>query len=127
LTEIVTHAPVPPNISVNADGVALRIERAVPVALIASELLVNAAKHATHDDGPCLIALDLKTAADHLVLEVVDDGPGFPAGFNPAASDGLGMRLVYALAEQLAGTVKIWTDGGAHVRIEMQRFDKNGQ
>ena len=36
--------------------------------------------------------------ADSLQVSVADEGPGFPAGFDPAASVGLGLRIVSSLA-----------------------------
>jgi two-component sensor histidine kinase len=38
---------------------------------------------------------------------VLDDGPGVPAGFNPATSKGLGMKIVLALVKQIGGELHI--------------------
>ncbi len=46
------------------------------------------------------------------MFSVADDGPGLPPGFDPAASGGLGMRLVLSLARQLGGTLEASNAGG---------------
>jgi two-component sensor histidine kinase len=43
---------------------------------------------------------------------VGDDGPGLPAGFDPAQSRGLGMRLIVSLVAQLHGTLDARNAGG---------------
>jgi two-component sensor histidine kinase len=40
-------------------------------------------------------------------LSVLDDGPGLPAGFDPAESQGLGMKIIGSLVKQIAGKLQI--------------------
>jgi len=89
-----------PNIRVDAN-------RAIPIALIANELITNAAKHAFQEgSSPGRIAVRLKETTDAaLSLSVSDNGPGLPADFNMAQSKGLGMRVVMALTKQLGGNI----------------------
>ena len=51
------------------------------------------------------------------MLSVSDDGEGFPAGFDPEAGTGLGMKVVRMVARQLGGELIIEAAGdlgGAH-------------
>ena len=82
-------------------------DRAIPIALIANELITNAAKHASPEgSSPGRIAVRLSEATDAtILLSVSDDGPGLPADFDMAKSKGLGMRVVRALAKQLGGDI----------------------
>ena len=48
-------------------------------------------------------------------MEVRDNGPGFPAGFDAGTATTLGMRLIQILSEQLKGTVSMRNDAGAVV------------
>jgi len=82
-------------------------DRAIPVALIANELITNAAKHAfAEGSSPCRIAVRLTAAADAtLSLSVSDNGRGLPADFDMAQAKGLGMRVVMALTKQLGGNI----------------------
>jgi len=89
-----------PSIRVDAD-------RAIPIALIANELITNAAKHASPEGSSAgRIAARLTKGPDAtLLLSVRDDGPGLPADFDMAKSKGLGMRVVMALTKQLGGNI----------------------
>jgi two-component sensor histidine kinase len=94
--------------------VALTMEQEVTLAMIVSELLSNTAKYAFGPDRPGHIYLSAEREADGaLALVYRDDGVGLPAGFDPAAAGTLGMTLIGALAEQLNGSVKAETGGGA--------------
>ena len=77
---------------------------AIPLGFIVNELITNSAKYA-----PGQVIVEIKaTSAGHHSLSVVDDGPGLPAGFDPAANIGLGMKIVLALVKQIGGEFGIW-------------------
>lgn len=105
LTTVVTYRGQPPRVSVRADAIELDLETAIPVALIAAELMANAGKHGTGGDQPVSIDIGLRSTGRFIELVVQDTGPGFPTGFQINTQEGLGMRLVDALASQLKGTM----------------------
>jgi two-component sensor histidine kinase len=88
-------------------SVRVDADRAIPIALIANELITNAAKHASPEGSPPgHVSVRLSEMADAtLLLSVSDNGPGLPAGFDMAKSKGLGMRVVMALTKQLGGNI----------------------
>jgi two-component sensor histidine kinase len=95
----------------------------VPLALIANELVTNAAKHAYPDGagGPVRVTLArVPPGGDggH-VLTVADEGRGLPPGstFGPGTAT-LGMRLLRALAAQISARL-ILEDGGPGARISV--------
>jgi PAS domain S-box-containing protein len=89
------------------------IETAVPLGLIVNELVSNAYKHAFPDGRHGRIDLRLEKRDDGQVeLAVADDGIGLPAGFDPARSRSLGLRLVLSLAEQLGASLSCVSPGG---------------
>lgn len=83
---------------------------AIPLSLIANELITNAAKHGR---GTITVRLEERPESGHL-LSVCDEGPGLPEGFDPAASQGLGMQIVLTLVGQIGGELRI--DRCAHCR-----------
>jgi two-component sensor histidine kinase len=88
-----------------ADGVRVTTDRAIPLALIATELTTNAAKYAYPGKSGGKIRVTLAKEGDsHVALTVGDGGAGLPPGFNPETSKGFGMRIVRALAGQLGAT-----------------------
>jgi two-component sensor histidine kinase len=77
-------------------------DRAILVALIVNELILNAGRHAYPDSPNGLIRLQLVLSEDKAVsISVSDDGVGLPTDFNPALTKRLGTRIVQALAGQL--------------------------
>jgi two-component sensor histidine kinase len=48
------------------------------------------------------VRLDSITPVSHSI-SVTDEGPGLPAGFDPANSRGLGMQIVRALVKEIGG------------------------
>jgi two-component sensor histidine kinase len=70
---------------------------ATPLVMAVTELLQNAAEHAFGDGEPGTITLVAERDGDDLVVRVCDDGMGLPEGFDPAASDGLGLQIVRTL------------------------------
>ena len=77
-------------------------ERAILVALIVNELVLNAGKYAYPGRSGESIWVQVVPATDgFLSVSVRDEGVGLPAGFDPATSKRLGSRLIGALAKQL--------------------------
>jgi len=76
-----------------------------PLGIILAELVTNALKH-----GSGAIKVRFVAAADGPPrLVVTDGGPGPPADFDPAASKGLGMRLVMGMLRSRRGVLRIET------------------
>lgn len=91
--------------SISFSGASLHTPRtvAIPLGFICAELLTNAAKHAEGD-----IAVRLEPAdGGRYVLSVTDQGPGLPAGFDPSAGRGLGMKIIVSLVKDVAGELVV--------------------
>lgn len=100
------------------DGVRIQAGLAAAVGLIATELVLNAVKHAFRAGERGTLTVRRAQAAGRCLLTVADDGVGLPEGLDLAASSGLGMRLVRSLVAQLDGALEI--DGkppGARFRV----------
>ena len=88
--------------------VHLPIDAAVPCGLIVNELISNALKHAfpDHRRGRILISFE-HPAGRQAILTVEDDGVGVPEDFSFEQSETLGVQLVWMLAGQLGGSVRV--------------------
>jgi two-component sensor histidine kinase len=73
------------------------------LGLITNELITNSVKYA---GGDITVRLEESAPAAY-ALSVLDDGPGLPAGCEPAKSKGLGMKLVLWLVKQIGGDLQI--------------------
>jgi PAS domain S-box-containing protein len=100
-------------IAVEAEAVAVPVERAVPAGLIASELLTNALKHAFPGFRAGEIRVVFGREPDgQVLLGVSDNGVGLPAPGALSGDGGLGTRLLPALARQISGSVVTETRNG---------------
>jgi two-component sensor histidine kinase len=75
---------------------------ALHAGLIAAELLTNAVKYA-HPTGVS-VSIQVRCQTRHdgsFLVEVTDDGVGFPENFDPSTDGGLGFQLMRALAKGL--------------------------
>jgi two-component sensor histidine kinase len=88
-------------------GVNVMTDRAVPIALMANELITNAAKYAYQDNQSGTIWVRVARAADDTIeLSVRDEGRGLPTDFELRSAPGLGMRILGALSRQLNATIE---------------------
>jgi two-component sensor histidine kinase len=125
------------DIAVDAPTVLLPVDALVPLAMIISELVTNAAKYARVAgpagagarrphiwiEGALLPALPNTvdaTDSQHLHLSVRDDGPGLPLGFDLEQTTGLGMRVITSLVQQLDGTIAVGPGPGAQFEIDVK-------
>jgi two-component sensor histidine kinase len=93
-----------PQVSVDASGVTLPIDRAIPLGLVVNELVTNSMKHAFEPGEQGHVTVRLQPSGDrHLALEVTDDGRGL--GVSDGARPTMGLKLVATLARQLNGEV----------------------
>jgi two-component sensor histidine kinase len=101
---------VTPNCDISFEGseaLFLTTDRAIGLALIVTELVANAAKHAYPGSTCGQIWVHLTRGADELArVSVRDEGVGLPADFETDKSGGLGMRLARALAQQTGAELR---------------------
>ncbi|WP_246149398.1 histidine kinase dimerization/phosphoacceptor domain -containing protein [Skermanella pratensis] len=92
------------SIEVEADTHELATDKVIPLALIVNELLTNAVKYAYPQGRRGVIRVRFKTLPDGgFEVGVADEGVGLPAGFDPATTSSLGMRMVCAMLGQVGG------------------------
>ena len=99
------------------DDISIDIDRAIPVGLIINELLTNALKYAFPGGRKGEIVLECVKEGDKIRLSVSDNGVGLPPGIDLSRSDTLGLKIVNALATQLAGTITVVREGGTAVAV----------
>jgi PAS domain S-box-containing protein len=107
---------------VSPSTLALGIGQAVTCGLILNELVSNACKHAFPAGRKGLILAELAAEGESgMVLRVVDDGIGLPAGLQVEQSQTLGLDLVCGLTRQLGGELKINRNPGSDFEIRFLR------
>lgn len=95
----------------------VRADQVLPLSQIVSEVVTNAFKYAPV--GVVLVRCR-QGEAGGVEIEVVDDGPGLPAGFDPATDGGLGFRLIRTLSRQVGATPAFESAGlGLRFRLNL--------
>jgi PAS domain S-box-containing protein len=106
---------------VEAEPVQVGLDTAVPLGLLLNELVLNSLEHAFPEGRGGHILVRVARNEDDAVddkqdgtmrLTVRDDGVGLPADFDRTSTQTLGLKLVFALSEQLRARFQIESCGG---------------
>jgi two-component system, chemotaxis family, CheB/CheR fusion protein len=91
-----------------SSGLNIDVDRAVLCGLIINELVTNALKHGFADDlhGELLISL-IDGGDNRLILSVANDGQELSPGFDLRQVRSMGLNLVKALTDQIAGDLVV--------------------
>lgn len=90
-------------------GLTLGIERAVPLALVISELLTNSLKYAFVGRSGGTLGVDLRSTDREIVVCVYDDGVGYASAQAGKAGAGLGSKVIEALSKQMRAVLSVET------------------
>ncbi len=93
------------DIDYEAEPIQLLNDAAMPLALIANELLTNAVKYGLNGEGAGTIRVRLRREDESFLFYVEDDGPGFDLQSVQRRSSGL--ALVQGLARQIRGSFEV--------------------
>jgi len=119
------------NLGLTVDNVPINMDIALNIGLIISELVSNSLKHAFpqlsnlenpsdyHSENEKIeinISLQRKNE-DNLIMNVKDNGVGFPTHLNFKKTDSLGLQLVNTLVEQIGGNIELKRNGGTEFEI----------
>jgi two-component sensor histidine kinase len=90
------------------DGIVIKTDRAISIALIVNELIANAAKYAYNNDAGGGIWINVGRISENLFsVSVRDEGAGLPLDFDLQKATGLGMRIVTAFSKQVDATIEV--------------------
>lgn len=124
-TESLFHSPV--NLLVDQPAPLVRVD-GVLMEQVLVNLLENAARHAGSE---ALVTISVRDTTDGVSIEVTDDGPGLPAGFEERVFErfyagrkggsGLGLAICRAAVEAHGGTISALPapSGGTTFRITL--------
>lgn len=124
LLEVYRSSETAVDIKINLPEVSVDIDRAIPCALIVTELVSNAMKHAFPGRCRGVIELSGKVEKSELSLTVKDDGTGYHYK-DGAETNSLGMNLISSLTSQLSGTLRTENNPGftATLAIDLSDLD----
>jgi two-component sensor histidine kinase len=106
-------------VHLHAKGILLPVALAMPVALIANELLSNAFVHGclARDQVTVGCSVQVDESAGRGELIVKNNGMALPADFSIESSGGLGLRIVRELAGRIGGILEVGSGPDAQFRV----------
>jgi two-component sensor histidine kinase len=109
----------------DAGGIQLNIDTAIPAGLLINELLTNALLHGIPGDSSGRIEVAIKELPEHYELRVSDNGPGFLVDNDNAEITSLGLSLVDTLVLQLDGTLHRESIDGTTYLITFKQIESH--
>ncbi|ODU85805.1 PAS domain-containing protein [Devosia sp. 63-57] len=95
------------HVAASADPIEIDEDMITPIALIVSELVTNAQKHAYGPDQGGIIAVTARKKNGGIELTIRDDGGGVPEDFDPRAIKGFGMKMLMHEIDHLGATLRV--------------------
>ena len=110
------HCPPNVHLAVAAGPATVPTAVATSCATIVNEVVANAIKHAFPNDRSGTISVTGHRVGDAYLLDCSDDGVGLAAEH----SQGLGMQIIDAAAQQIGGAVEtVSAESGHHIHVRL--------
>jgi len=97
------------DLTIDIPDIKLGIDTAIPLGLLINEALTNALKYGIIGDNDGKIYIKLRKDTEikcSYVLEIGDNGVGFPSTVNYKNTKSLGLKLIHNLTRQLRGSIE---------------------
>lgn len=94
-------------------------DKAVPLGLIATELLSNSLEHGFAQGETGRLSVTLVRRDEGAVLRIEDSGKGLPDGFSLETAGSLGLTIARQFAEQLGGVLEMKNRAGGGAVSEL--------
>ena len=111
ITTFVFHSynvnPLQIGLIIDAEGIMVGIDKAIPLSLIINELLTNALKYAFPGNRKGEIYIEIRQKDENLILTFSDNGIGLSPSVTFDKQDTLGMALLAGLTHQLGGSISV--------------------
>ncbi|HLP13735.1 MAG TPA: histidine kinase dimerization/phosphoacceptor domain -containing protein [Flavobacteriales bacterium] len=101
-------------VMLQVDAVEMDLSKAIPLGLIANEIVSNSFKHAFDKDNENKIEIYLRSKKNKYMLEISDNGKGIKDLEAVRKKNTLGLSLVYDLADQVNATIEYSNKKGSH-------------
>ncbi|MFN8721917.1 MAG: ATP-binding protein [Rhodospirillales bacterium] len=105
------------DLSVCAGTAPVAMDIAIPILLVADELVRNALRYAFRGRASGLVRVELRLRGNNLLLSVRDDGIGISE--KTLLSSGCGLGLMHELIQRIGGTVFIWREVGTAALVSV--------
>jgi PAS domain S-box-containing protein len=100
----------------------LNMDTAIPLGMIINELVSNSLKHGFPHTTKGNVNVTLCLDGNEFILEITDDGIGFPENIDFRQTNSLGLQLVTTLVDQINGTIELERNGGTSFKIRFREL-----
>lgn len=100
------------------DDSSISIDKAIPLALIINEIVINSLKYAYKDIVTPSLEIKLKKVMGQLEINIDDNGIGFTEN-QADKKNSFGLKLIYSLIDQLDGTIERFNTKGTSWKISI--------
>jgi PAS domain S-box-containing protein len=109
-------------VQLESDEIPVPLDFAIPIGLLANELVSNCLKHGLPHGRRGRITISARRIPGAVRLVVHDDGAGLPEGFDAAKCTSMGLKLAASLAHQLGGRLEFTSCSGCRVQADLTRL-----
>jgi PAS domain S-box-containing protein len=102
---------------VQIEDIYLNVNTAIPLGLIVNEIISNSIKHAFPDDMKGNIKIKMDHYKGGYLLEISDDGIGFPEDLDLENTSTLGMLLINSLKNQIDAELELIRKDGTIFKL----------
>lgn len=102
----------------SGEPLTVDLNTAIPLGLIANELITNSLKHGFPGGRAGELRIDLTSTVGAGILTISDNGVGLATGLDLATTKSLGLQLVYLLAGQIGAKVTVGSEQGTRFKLE---------
>ncbi len=106
------------------DPLLLDVDTVIPIGLILNELITNCLKYAFPNNRKGSIKVMLSIVEHKLILSVYDNGIGLPQDFEQGVKKSFGHKMINAFLQKLKGEMKMYSEDGTKVDIEIANYIK---
>jgi PAS domain S-box-containing protein len=107
------------HVSTELDTIYVPVDIAIPCGMIMHEIISNSLKHAFPEYRDGRLDIKLKSrGTERVYVSITDNGVGKGIIVDPSKSEGMGLRTVFALADQIGGEVRFSTESGMCFEME---------
>ena len=114
-------------LQLDIDQILVPLDLAIPLGLLANELVSNCLKHGLAHGRPGRINLSARTISGAVRFVIQDDGVGLPEGFDATKCPSMGVKLAASLAHQLGGRLEFTSSNGCRVEADLARLCCEGE
>jgi PAS domain S-box-containing protein len=106
----------------DVDKIPVPLDYAIPLGLLANELVSNCLKHGIPRGGRGKILVSAHAHAESVRFTVQDDGAGLPEDFDAKKCTSMGLKLASSFCLQLGGVLQFSSSGGCSVAANLTRL-----